>query len=317
MATSRRPSVSTAQLQRLAVILAVTVLTSAVLFGGYYYWDRYVHWGDQSPVERTVAQLEQAVKDNPNDPDARVALAEYYVKQNEYTKALGQVETVLKVYPEHEGALLLGGIVQVRLHQPAAAIPWLEKFVALRQASPWASSDQQLETAYYFLGDSSLKLQKFTEAVQALDAALVINPTDADALYLSGLAYAGLEQPVTALQRYQQAVRFVPDFTEAYAGMIEAYAALNQPDYVAYARGMQAFSLKDYATARTHLEFATQALPEFGPAYLGLGLTYEKLGEMKFALGAIQRALEINPEDFAAQQALGRLQTSQPPSGGG
>jgi tetratricopeptide (TPR) repeat protein len=102
----------------------------------------------------------------------------------------------------------------------------------------------------------------------------------------------------------------VPDFVEVYQAMIDSYSAMGQPDYATYARGMEAFAQKDYQQAVSHLERATEALPEFAPAFLGLGLTYENLGDLPRALSAIQRALELDPGDFAAQQAFGRIQAA-------
>ena len=78
-----------------------------------------------------------------------------------------------------------------------------------------------------------------------------------------------------------------------------------------YAQGMVAFSQKDYQAAASHLERATEALPDFAPAFLGLGLAYENMSSLQPALSAVHRALELDPGDFAAQQALGRIQSAQ------
>lgn len=291
------------------IVLALLVLTLA-LFGGYYYWDRYIHLGDKSPLELDVETLEQAIRDNPQDPEARVALAEYYLDQGAPKKALEQSTQVLKLYPDNQGAMLVSGIAAVRLQQPEAALSPLEQFVAARKDQPMAQTDTALETAYYFLGESYMKLERPAEAIPALEAALLINKTDADALYQLGMAYQANQQPQAALERYQQAVRLVPDFSEAYSGMIESYTALNQPDYVAYARGMQAYTRQDFATAQTHLEYASNALPNFAPALLGLGLTYEKLGDLDKALATLEQAVALDQQDFAIQQALGRVQAA-------
>jgi protein O-GlcNAc transferase len=143
-----------------------------------------------------------------------------------------------------------------------------------------------------------------------LEAALDISRTDADALYQLGLAYQAIGQPEAALEQYRKAVRLVPNFAEVYTSMIESYSALGQSDYVAYAQGMQAFCLQDYGTAETHLTFAVEALPEFVHAFLGLGLTYERVGELQAALTAVQRAVDLDPNDLAARQALGRIQAA-------
>ena len=173
-----------------------------------------------------------------------------------------------------------------------------------------AKSDTVLEMAYYFLGESYVKLNRPADAIPALEAALGINRADADAIYQLGQAYQANDQPEAALDRYHQAVRFVPDFTEAYHSMVEAYSALGQTDYVAYARGMEAYTLQDDLTAQTQLEQATNALPDFAPAFLGLGLAYERLEKLDAALTAVQRALELSPDDLATRQTLGRLQAT-------
>ena len=173
-----------------------------------------------------------------------------------------------------------------------------------------AQEDTTLQAAYYFLGESYVNLGRHSEAIPVLEAALAISSTDADALYQLGLAYQAIAQSQTAVECYHQALRFVPDFAEAYGGMVESYAALGQPYHLAYAQGMQAFCAGNYETAQAHLESATQALPDFAPAFLGLGLTYEKAGDLETALTATERALELAPSDFAVRQARERIQTA-------
>jgi tetratricopeptide (TPR) repeat protein len=240
----------------------------------------------------------------------RIALAETYLAAEQYAEALDQATQVLVLYPENAPALLIAGLANAYLDRPQASLDPLKRFVALRKDEPMAGLDSALEAAYYFLGESYVKLGQPAEAIPVLEAALVINRTDADALYQLGLAYQASGQPEAALERYHKAVRLVPDFLEAYQGMITSYSALGQPHSVAYARGMEAFCLQDYESALPYLEQATTSLPDFAPAFLGLGLTYERLGRLDEALAAIQRVIDLDPGDFAAQQTLGRLQAA-------
>ncbi len=288
-------------------VLFLLVIT-LVSFAGYYYQDRYVHVGDLSPVERDIAHMEQVIRDDPQNPEARATLAEYYLNRGMYQEATEQTNQVLALYPEHEGSLLVAGVAYTRLDQPRVALEPLEQFVALRKDRPTAKTDTILEMAYYFLGESYMKLDKPVAAISVLQEALVINRFDADALYQLGLAYQDTNQPKQALDVYHQAVRLVPNFTEAYRGMIESYSTLGQADYVAYARGMEALTLEDYETAQTHLKYVSQIQPEFAPVFLGLALAYEKTGQMDAALVAAQRAIQLAPDDFAAQQAFGRIE---------
>ncbi len=288
-----------------SVIALAALVAFLSLFAGHYVWDRYIYIGGRPPVGLDV---EQAVHRDPQDSEARLALAETYLLSGRYADALEQAEEVLGLYPDAASALLIAGISHVRLGQSEAALAPLQSFVAQRQDGPMARTDTVLEAAYYHLGESYLKLNRPTEAIPVLEAALLISPTDADALYQLGLAYHASGQPEIAMQQFHEAVRFVPDFSEAYRGLAASYSALGWYDHEAYARGMEAFSLRDCRAARPHLEQATEALPDFAPAFLGIGLTNECLGQPEAALPAIRRTLELEPDDFAAQQAFGRIQ---------
>ena len=94
-----------------------------------------------------------------------------------------------------------------------------------------------------------------------------------------------------------------------YTEMITAYQSMDKPDFVNYARGMQALAHKDYTAALAYLEPAAQTLPEFAPVHIGLGLTYESLHRYPEALSTIEEALALSPDDFMAQQAYGRLKS--------
>lgn len=308
--SQKRTSLSNKALTRAIIIVVVLLVLVAGGFGGYYYWDRYLHVGDKSPLELDIEHMEQAIRDDPQNPDTRVALAQFYLAKGMMSEALDQANQVLKAFPDNEGALLTAGIANVRMGYYKEATDPLEKFVAVRKDAPMANADTALEAAYYFLGESYLELERPMDAIPNLEGALGITPTDADALYQLGQAYQSTGEPEKALEQYHKAVRLVPDFVDAYTGMIESYSSLNQPEYVAFARGMQAFSMKDFNTAQIHLERVAETLPDFAPAFLGLGLTYEKLGMYDQALTALGKSIELNPNDFAAQQSYARVQAT-------
>jgi tetratricopeptide (TPR) repeat protein len=305
-----RQRITTKAIQRAAWITLVALIAVLVSFAGYYVWDRYVHFGDRSPAELDIERMEETIHSDPWNPDARIALAASYLSAGQHADSLEQAEQVLELYPENNSALLISGICYVRMGQPEAAQRPLEKLVALRQGRPMAAADSTLEAAYYFLGEIHRQLGQPAEAISDLEAALLISPTDADALYQVGQAYQEIGAPDVALDRYYKAVRLVPDFVEAYAGMVEAYSALGQSTHETYAQGMVLFCLKDYRSAIAYLEQAAEALPDFVPVFLGLGLAYERLGELEAASSAVQRALELDPDDFSAHQALGRIEAA-------
>jgi tetratricopeptide (TPR) repeat protein len=300
----------TKQIKRTVVYAAIALVLLMAGFAAYYYKDRYVHIGDQSPVQQSIQDLEAAVRSHPDDVEIRLALAESYMLNKQYDKAIEQASQILKAYPENDRAMFVVGISYASQGKSDQAIDPLEQFVTIRSAAPTANMDNTLETALYYLGDSYIALGSYPEAITALSHAVQINATDADAFYQLGYAYAQTGQHDKAIQAYEEAVRFVPNFAEAYQGMASSYSILNQPDYAAYARGMLAFSMKDYETARVELEKTTINLPDYAPGFIGLGLTYEALGDLQSAKKNLERAVQINPNDFTATQALGRVEST-------
>jgi len=294
-------------------IWAVTALLAlaTLAFAGYYYWDRFYARGPLSPAERALREAEQAVRENPDDPDLRVALAALYYENHLYDRAFEVASQVLKAYPDHEAALFLAGMAAIQQNRLEAALPPLEHFIALRKDRPAAAADLQLETAYYFVGLIYNTLGQSDQAIPALEAALKISPTDADALYQLGVAYQSQGQCAPALDAFQRAVRLVPDFVEAYQGMAQCYRTQGQDAHVLYAEGMVAFGEKRYRTARAQLEQAVEQLPDFAPAWLGLGLVYEKLGDLEASQQALARALALAPDDLTIEHAYGRVQAAR------
>jgi tetratricopeptide (TPR) repeat protein len=297
-------------LSRIVVLMIVAAALFAVLFGVYYYVDRYVRFGDRSPVERQIKQLEEVLASDSEDVGARLSIAQLYYENGDYSKAIQYAEPVLDAHPGDPAPLFLLGIVYSEAGQVDEAVGSLERLVAIRRESPMAQVDRVLETSLYYLGSNYLKLNRADDAIGVLKEALDIDETDADVLYQLGVAYNQKGEYERSIEAYQSAVRFVPDFTEAYQGMAKAYDALGLPSKALYAQGMTSFSSKEYGKAQQYLERAAQDLPDFVPVYLGLALTYEQQGDFGLARKNIARALELEPDNFNANVISGRLASS-------
>lgn len=298
------------RLKRLIYMSAALLLLVVTAFGGYYYWDRYVHVGDRSPLEMGATSMEAMVRENPQDVEARLALAQYYFDSGGYAEAIALSEEILGAYPDQDGALLIAGVSYAMSDQPKAAAEALGRFADRRDGAAMSGSDRMLETALYFLGESRNRMNQPDLAIDALNKALRIDRADADAMYQLGVAYGLKGEPALAAAQYQLATRFVPDFSEAYQGMIASYTALGQPAHAAYAQGMAAFCRRDFERARSELEWAIGELPYFPPAALGLGLLHEQLGDLVTAEAYLARAVALEPDDFMISNALYRVQTA-------
>lgn len=298
---------STNRLSRLVWLTLIAVLGLFAAFGLYYYWDRYAHPGDQSVHQREIADLQTIVRQNPNDPEPRLALAEYYLSGKNYQDAIDQAGQVLSAVPDNDRALFVLGVASAQSGQYEAGVRFLEYFMELRSNADVTASDMVTQAGLYYLGVSYTNLGRLEDAIQVLNEALVINPTDADTLYQLGLAYLRSNQPEASLEYFSKAVALVPNFSEAYQAMADGYTSLSKPAYALYAQGMLAFSLQDYHKASQLLNDAAQQLPEEPQIYLGLGLTQEKLGDIHAAGVNYLRVLELDPDNFLATHSLGRI----------
>ena len=298
---------STDRLSRLVKLTLLAVLGLFTVFALYYYWDRYAHPGDQAPLEREVADLQSIVRQNPNDPEPRLALAEYYLSGKNYQDAIEQAQQVLSAVPDSDRALFVLGVASTQAGHFEAGVRFLEHFMELRKKSGAAAGDLVTQAGLYYLGVSYTNLGRLGDAIRVLNEALAINPTDADSLYQLGLAHLRSSQPEEALEYFAKAVELVPNFSEAYQAMADSFTALSKPAYAQLAQGMLAYSLQDYHKASRLLTEAAQQLPEEPQVYLGLGLTLEKLGDINAAGVNYLRVLELDPNNFLANHSLGRI----------
>ncbi|MEI6289221.1 MAG: tetratricopeptide repeat protein [Chloroflexota bacterium] len=299
---------STQQLQRIVILTGVVLILVIVSFAGYYYYDRF-YQGQPKIVEKSITQAEQAIRDDQNNPDLRLNLAEMYMTSTMYDKAIEQITYVMINYPENQRAWFLSGVVNTLNKNYAEAISPLEKYMEAHKDDPIPGLDKTLQSAAYYLGVSYLGLGQPDLAIVPLEKAVDWSKTDSDAMYQLGLAYLRVNKYKESVSMFQKAVLFVPNFTEAYQGMQAAFDAINETDYSNYAQGMIAYSQKDYTKAIEYLQKAALAKPEYTPVFDGLGLTYEGMGDLKNAQTSYEMAVKLDPSDFTATTGLDRVKT--------
>ncbi len=295
------------QLKRIIVLTALVLVLSVGTFASYYYYDRY-YTSEVPLAEQSLSEAEQAVRDNPADPAARINLAESYMQSGQFEHAIGQALLVKQAYPEDVRADFVLGISYSQTGSPELAIEPLGKFIEARKDGPMPGLDKQLQAALYYLGDSYLLLGQPELAIEPFVIGTNLSLTDADVIYKLGIAYSRVGDYDNAMQAFHRAVQFVPTFTEVYAAMADVFETTGEPALAGYARGMEAFSTKDYAGALSLLKSAAEARPDYAPAFTGLGMTYEALNDLPNALAAYETAVGLDANDFTALRGFERVQ---------
>lgn len=287
-------------------ILSVSVLLSTITFGVYYYFDRYNH-SDQAVVEHQLQSVEAMVRENPQNPNLRVAVANYYLETGQTDQAIQQSQQALVIDPNNQGAIILLAQVYQKAGQIDDAITQFNRVIELNRDNPLAKIDPRLEMVHYELGTLYDKQGKYDDAVASLKLALEVNKTDADAHYALGSVYQKQDAHADAVAEFQEALRYIPDFVEAYDGLAISEAALGEPAKAKYAHAMVLLLRGQSVSAAAQLEELVAQSPDLKLAYFGLGLANEKLGKRDEAMQALREFIKTYPNDIAAQQALGRL----------
>ena len=86
--------------------------------------------GAPAATNLSADKLEQAVRDNPQAPELRLALAQQYLKDSRFPEAVDQSTQVLAAFPDNEEALMVAGTALTRANRPQGRSP---------DSKPWQS----------------------------------------------------------------------------------------------------------------------------------------------------------------------------------
>ena len=136
-----------------------------------------------------------------------------------------------------------------------------------------------------------------SEAAEAFKQALEHDPTLAEAHFRLGLAYEALTKADEAESEYKKAVEGYKKYfgnneendkdAEAHYNLGQTYAALHQ-----------------YSDAIREFKQATKVRSDDADIYYDLGMAHTKLAQYSEAASAFSKSLEIDPENYRAQDAL-------------
>ena len=289
------------------VVLVVGLALMLGLAAGVIFVREQLFSSSDSVLEQDEQQLHEAILENPDDPDLRVAIANIYLQEKKYGEAIEQYNEALKADENRQDALMGLGLAYREQGDRDQALAVFTKLIEVSKDSEFADVDPGLEAVHYYLGEIYLQRNEPAKAIQELQAALAIEPTDADALYLLGNALQAQGEYEGAVAIYAVATGLVPDFDEAYEGMAAAAEEVGDASTATYARAMIRLFSGDAETAVRDLAQVTEDSPDNAAAFFGLGYGYEQLGQREKALAAYQQAVEVDPSQYAARSGVARL----------
>jgi tetratricopeptide (TPR) repeat protein len=313
-----KPNQRTAALsdRRASLLLRLGVLVLVVgvgAFGTIYYKDQYVSAGP-SKIDRQTTTAEAAVKQAPNNIDARLTLAADYQLDKRSSDALTQYNIILNAAKGNRFALLGQGSVLIAQGNLTAAAASYKQITAGNAKGEFAGADPQLQEAYYYLGSIAVKQGNTKDALFELQAAIGIDPQDSDALYLMGLAQLQAGNPKLAVDAFTQAVSFVPTgWCEPYTQLALAYTKLHSAPQSTYNAGMADVCHNKATDAKAKLMTLTKG-PQAVNAMLELATIAATNSSNAEATTWYKKVLTVDRTNAAATAGLKQLAAGSTPS---
>lgn len=183
---------------------------------------------NQARYEESAQAYLQALRVAPDDVRAWSKLAGVYYFVGQYEKAVEATQRSITLRPSFFNYNNLGASY-LALRRFPEAIEAFRQAVAMngREMTPFTN----LGKAYYFApGQRQLAAAQFTNALAIGDADLKVNPRDADAHILSAYCYAMLGRRTEALDRLQTALLLRPSDAEVlyFAAVVNAQLGNDQ-----------------------------------------------------------------------------------------
>lgn len=302
----RSTSVSDRTFSRLLRLGVMALVIGVAAFGVIYYQDQHVAAGP-SMVDRQIEGAEAAVKKSPSNVGIRLQLATAYRSDKRNDDALKQYDEIIKADGMNRAALLGRGSILMTKGDLNGAATEYRKITGKAIKGEFAGQDLQLAEAHYFLGSIAVSQGKPKAAITELAAALQIDRTDSDSLYLMGVANLKQGSTKLAVDFFNKALLFVPTgWCEPYSQLGVAYTKLGQAPQSTYATGMADFCLKNPVEAKRKLNTLT-AGPMAVQALLALGLMAETESNQAEATSWYKKVLAVDAKNVTAKSALTRL----------
>jgi tetratricopeptide (TPR) repeat protein len=236
--------------------------------------------GQQSEA---ILLLKTVIQRNPSDADARLLLGSLFAEAKQRDEAIAQLTEATRLRPRSaEAQNALGEAYTTLGSYPMARGPF-ERAVAL---------NPNFGVAQLNLGRVLIDAQQFDAAAPHLDRAIQTLKPDEDgasAHYLRAKVYTARSDFRKAADELQKALSIRVDFAEAWSDLGQTRKALFDSD-----------------GALTAFQRAAALAPDDWVAQYRLGEQYFLRHEPHLAVGPLEQAYRLNPDDQATLNALQR-----------
>lgn len=245
--------------------------------------------GAQERAAEAYHRLLETLPENGNNPvrdRVHARLSEIYLRAEDHTRAVEQLEAILKSNPANMQAHYFLGNIAMEQRKPIEAVEHLRRAIVL---------NPELEQAYYDLANAQVAAEQPSDALATLDDARKRFPQNFLSEFLRAVAYIRQKS-------YDQAVKLF--------GAAEILAQASDPKrlnhFFYFQYGAAAERDGDFTTAEKHFRKALTLNPDFHEAQNYLGYMWAERGtNLTEALELIEKAVKAEPDNEAYLDSLG------------
>jgi len=245
----------------------------------------------QQQYQKAIGEFEVIVKANPDYESGFRILGDCYLKLMDYDQAAEAFQNALRLkednYTSHHGLALA--------HFNAGR--YAETVSTLSEGERYAPSPRHQYQLFRTRGSAYYNLQDFERAIADLGRATAIQRGNPKDLLQLGIAYYHLGNYAEAERLLQQAVALEPN-----ESAVTVYLAR-----LRYREGIEALEVRDYSKAVELLREYVDQNPTDGEANFNLGLAHLFSDNLSAAEGAFLQAAELMPENWEIFDRLGYI----------
>ncbi len=235
----------------------------------------------QGKRQEAARVLDQVIKVNPRDGDARLLLGSILAEEGKSAEAIGHIEEAVRLMPQSPMAHNALGEALNSAGDLKRARGAFEKAVAL---------DPRFAQAHANLGHVLMQAGESAGASEHLDRAIALlghTPETAYPLYLRAKIYTEQDEIEKAAAALTQAVTVQPDFGEAWSDLGQARKAL-----------------LDDAGALAAFQRAVELNPDNAISQYRLGAEHLRQGNPHDAARHLQKSFQLDPSNQSTLNSL-------------
>jgi tetratricopeptide (TPR) repeat protein len=208
-------------LRRASVLLFMVLIVGSAALGIHRWRGSGIHFGRsgvdaRENVDRMIGDLQEKVKQSPQDASAHYALAHAYFSKGEFPEGETELKRVLDLQPQNAKVRMELGAAYLDQEQPQAAQDQFTQVIA--QVPNHAG-------AHAGLGVALAKQNNHEAAIGEYKSALLLKPRSTGVYYQMGVSQAQLKQYDDAIASYSKEREENGDDGELENALADAYQA--------------------------------------------------------------------------------------------